>query len=650
MSAPHEALGDPQVALGAYESAPTIMFSCAGPDLVLTSANASARAMLGGRASLGRPTLEVVPEFRHQQLLVVAKRVLASGEAEDTTAWRTWPTQVVGSPREQFLDLTISPWLGEDSAALGVFVHGRDVTAVVLGDADGPEGLEELDRVVTMQDALLPQWLPVLPGVELAASCLVGQDETAAGGDWFDVVERPDGRVGLVVGDVAGHGLAAVAAMGQLRSVCHERVRHAGSLAEAMADLDSFAETLPEARAATVCVLVLDPRTGELEYCTAGHPPPLVVPQGAGTPRHLPGSGASPLATSGPLGLRRDRLGRDEVLVLYSDGIVQRPGRSLTRSTVELGQISADAAGRPPTAHDRRGRVDRVCEETLARMTRNTGYGDDIALLVAERTPLPEPLHLDLPADGQAVAAALRELRGWMDALRVRELDHISMQHAVDELVDNAVEHAYAGQATHGQVHLDVDLIEGGVLHLCLRDFGTWKQPTADGAPAGTRGLAIVRGMVDRLDIDAGEDGTLLTVHHRLSRPAQLLTGTDTGADRLPQGGVDRPFALRREGNGRLEVSGPVDAEHVHDLRDALQDAAPADRVVLDLERVTLLSSAAVQALYAARREARDRGGQMVLFAPPGSTAQHVLELVQLPYTLRDPDDSPAEGVRRPRG
>jgi anti-anti-sigma regulatory factor len=198
-------------------------------------------------------------------------------------------------------------------------------------------------------------------------------------------------------------------------------------------------------------------------------------------------------------------------------------------------------------------------------------------------------------------------------------------------------------------VRLEVELREGGELHLCLRDWGRWRQPSPDEAPPSTRGLAIVRGMVDRLHIETGEEGTLVTVHHRLSRPAQMLTGTDTDTDRLPQGGVDRPFSLRREARGRLGVFGPVDAEHVHDLRDALREASPTDRVVLDLQGVTLLPSVAVQTLYAARREASDRGGQLVLFAPPGSTAQHVLELVQLPYTLRDPDDSPAEGVRRPR-
>ena len=650
MSAREGDLGDPNVALGVYESSPAIMFACAGADLVVTSANASARVMLGAGAGLGRPVLELVPELKHQKVMDVAQRVLASGELETATAWRLWPTPDPGAPRERFLDLTISPWTGEEGVVLGVFVHGHDVTDAVLGDGDGLDEQDDLDRVVTVQDALLPQWLPVLPGVEIAACYLAGQHETSAGGDWFDVVERPDGRVGLVVGDVAGHGLAAAAAMGQLRSVCHERLRHGAGLAEAMAHLDAFAETLPEAWAATVCVLVLDPTTGALEYCTAGHPPPLVVPQGAGLPRHLPGSGAAPLATRGTLGLHRDRLGRDEVLVIYSDGIVQRPGRSLTRSTVELGEVSAGAAAGRSTSHTRQGRVDRVCEQTLEVMTRDTGYGDDITLLVVERTAVPRPLHLQLVADAETVTTVLHELRRWMDRLRVRELDHITMQHAVDELVDNAVEHAYVGAGSPGQVRLEAELREGGELHVCVRDWGRWLTPTPDDAPEATRGLALVRGMVDRLHIEKGEDGTLVTVHHRLSRPAQMLTGTDTRAERLPQGGVDRPFSLRREARGRLGVSGPVDAEHVHDLRDALRDASPADRVVLDLEGVTLLPSAAVQTLYAARREALDRGGQLVLFAPPGSTAQHVLELVQLPYTLRDPDDSPAEGVRRPRG
>src|SRR5204862_607610 len=73
--------------------------------------------------------------------------------------------------------------------------------------------------VAELQEALLPTALPVLPRARIAARYLVAGQEQAAGGDWFDAIPLDGGAVALVVGDVVGHGLAASAAMGQLRAV-----------------------------------------------------------------------------------------------------------------------------------------------------------------------------------------------------------------------------------------------------------------------------------------------------------------------------------------------------------------------------------------------------------------------------------------------
>jgi anti-sigma regulatory factor (Ser/Thr protein kinase)/anti-anti-sigma regulatory factor len=639
MSARHPDLGDLDGALAAYETSPSLLLACEGPDLVVRSANAAARSALDGARSIGRPAHEVAPGPGSQPALDVAQRVLRSGEPETTAAWRFRGAGLDGEPHDLFYDLTVSPWRDEAGTVRGVLVHGLDVTGSVLRGADEPMAEDDLEAVVALQDALLPQWLPVLPCVEVAGCYLVGRGESAAGGDWFDVVGLRDGRVALVVGDVVGHGLSAGAAMGQLRSVAHERLGRAADLEQAMCDLDAFAHGVPEALAATLCVVVLDPVTGEMEYCTAGHPPPLLVPRRAGRPRHLAPSGAVPLATAGSMDVARDRLGRDEVLVLCTDGIVQRPGSTSTRSTVELGQVAASVAGRLAAGGSDEGCVDRMCADTLEVMTRHTGYRDDITLLVAELRGRHRALHLEVDADAAAVPAAVGEVATWMRELRVRELDHIAVQHAVDELVDNAVEHAYTGSGgdVGRRVRLDAELLDSGDLEISVQDWGRWRESGDEGAADQARGLAIVRGMVDRVDVDTGDSGTLVTLRHRLGRPARMLTGVETGASPLAPAGGDRPFGLSRHGD-RFSVSGPVHADHVPRLREALRDAAGWRRVVLDLGGVTLLPSVAVQALYRARQEAAQRRQQLVLFAPPGSPAQHVLELVRLPYSLTDPD------------
>ena len=97
------------------------------------------------------------------------------------------------------------------------------------------------------------------------------------GGDWYDVVDLDDGRIGLIVGDCVGHGLTAATVMGQLRSACRALLLENPSPRAALAGLDRFAARLPGARGTTAVCAVLNPETGELVYSSAGHPPPIVM-------------------------------------------------------------------------------------------------------------------------------------------------------------------------------------------------------------------------------------------------------------------------------------------------------------------------------------------------------------------------------------
>ena len=85
------------------------------------------------------------------------------------------------------------------------------------GSADGAHGPDQ--DLAVLQAALLPAGVPILPRVAVGARYLLAEVDTAAGGDWYDAVVLSDGSVGLVVGDVVGHGIAASATMGQLRAV-----------------------------------------------------------------------------------------------------------------------------------------------------------------------------------------------------------------------------------------------------------------------------------------------------------------------------------------------------------------------------------------------------------------------------------------------
>ena len=216
----------------------------------------------------------------------------------------------------------------------------------------------------------------------------------------------------------------------------------------------------------------------------------------------------------------------------------------------------------------------------------------------------------------------------------MRDLDHIVVQHAVDELVTNVVEHAYPSTGGAGRLTVDAALLATGELEIRFADRGRWVPPRA-ASPRG-RGLTMVRGMVDRLVLEGDEQGTVATIRHRLSRPAHMLTGAATSTKHRPFA-PDEPFTIQVDGPC-LHLAGSMDRIGLDDLRGAMVELSALDRVVLDLSAVSRLPSSAVQTLHLACRDAADRGQDLVLYAPAGTTAQQVLELVRLPYVLARPE------------
>jgi PAS domain S-box len=166
------------------------------------------------------------------------------------------------------------------------------------------------------------------------------------GGDWYDIVELPDGRIGIVVGDCVGHDLGAATVMGQLRSACRALLLQDASASQALTAMDRFASFVPGAECATVFCGILDPATGSLRYSSAAHPPGIVI---------LPGGRVVLLdgARSLPLAIRQDagRIDADYVLpprstlLLYTDGLVERRGQPLTEGIARRGRPCTRPAG-----------------------------------------------------------------------------------------------------------------------------------------------------------------------------------------------------------------------------------------------------------------------------------------------------------------
>jgi anti-sigma regulatory factor (Ser/Thr protein kinase)/anti-anti-sigma regulatory factor len=499
------------------------------------------------------------------------------------------------------------------------------------GPPDGPaEHAHQPGRALAvLQAALLPAGVPLLPRVALGARYLLAEDDVAAGGDWYDTVVLSDGSIGLVVGDVVGHGLAATAAMGQLRAVAADRLESGAPPADVVTALDRFARDLPDAHIATVCVAVLEPTTGALRVSSAGHPPPLLV--SAAGPRFLACPAGAPLATGGSYTEAEAQVADGDLLLLYTDGIVERPGVHPAQGSDDLVDAAAHLRDSPGGGLN----AQRFCDDLLALLVRSTGYRDDITLLAAQRHAPLGRVELALPDTPVAVTATRAALEAWLAALGVDDLTATAIQHAVGEAVTNAVEHAYTdlrdlrdGPRT---VEVRAELTDAGVVEIAVADHGRWRAPSEH--PYRGMGLTMAVELIDDVRLDRRESGTTVRLRHR-PRRAVRMSSRPAGTPIAPV--PDEPFlaALTADDDPHavLVVHGPVDAAGAVELRDQLRSITGNGTVSrsVDLSRVTLLASEAVRVLYEACDRSTAHHERLDLLAPRGSTAHHVLELVGL--------------------
>ena len=518
--------------------------------------------------------------------------------------------------------------------------------AAVIRDA-GTErrNLTGREIVAELQEALLPAALPVLPRARIAARYLVAGQEQAAGGDWFDAIPLDGGHVALVVGDVVGHGVAASAAMGQLRAVLAELLVAEEDLGHVLRRTDAFAARKPSLRAATLALAVLDPAAGTLCYTTCGHPPPLVIGVD-GTARYLERTGTGPLGTGSPPVLATSALAPGELVLLYSDGLVERPNRTIAEGMAELAVVAADAAASRSLAplSSKQGAdqaaAERVCRLTVELLTR-TGHADDITALAAQWLADPVPaLHLSLPNERPSLTTARDAFASWLSRLDAAADDWEALHLAMVEVFTNAIEHAYPRDEP-GTVELDATLEADGSVACLVTDHGSWRRPDPADADRG-HGLMVAEHVVDKLLVShpaangaAAPRGTTVTLRHRLRRPAILASG-DGGedADHLAQPPFTVDTSVAAGATARALVGGPVDISTADLLARRLLSVSRGGTVplVADLTGVTQLASAGVRALYQVSKQLAAHGHELTVVTAAGSAAHMVLDLVRLEH------------------
>ncbi|MCM2389556.1 SpoIIE family protein phosphatase [Streptomyces albipurpureus] len=302
---------------------------------------------------------------------------------------------------------------------------------------------QEHDLAEGLQQAMLPRRIPDVPGAQIAVryrSARIGRD---IGGDWYDIIALPGGRVGAVIGDVQGHDTDAAAVMGQLRIVLRAYAAEGHTPATVMARASVFLHELDTDRFATCLYAETDLATGVVQVVRAGHIDPLLRDTD-GSCRRLPVEGGLPLGLSAEFGrlaypVSTVELDPGQTLVLYTDGLVEQPGTDLDDG---MQMLTALVRNGPRDLHLL---ADHLCEVVDER-----GGEDDVAILLLRRKGPVAPrsggrLHQHVAQnDPEALRSArhmvLSAVRAWGARGRADEIEL-----AADELITNALMHTDGG-------------------------------------------------------------------------------------------------------------------------------------------------------------------------------------------------------------
>ncbi|MGW7225871.1 SpoIIE family protein phosphatase [Streptomyces cyaneofuscatus] len=358
----------------------------------------------------------------------------------------------------------------------------------------------ERSASLALQRQLLPHHVPPQSAVEIAYRYLPSDDVTGVGGDWFDVIPLSGTRVGLVVGDVVGHGLQAAATMGRLRTSVRAFAQLDMAPDELLTRLDDLVgqplDERPGTRdgaasdaydelttGATCLYAVYDPVSRRCVMARAGHLPPAVVhPEGRVTFPDLPAG--PPLGLGGlPFESMEIELPVGSLLALFTDGLVEARDHDIDQGLDALGRVLGDPAAS----------LEELCDRAVSELVPDATTADDTALLLARTRQLDEGqvAEWELPAEAVAVGRA-RELA--TRQLGVWGLDELSFatELVVSELVTNAVR--------YGGGPLRLRLIRDRTLLCEVADTGHTSPHLRHSAEddEGGRGLFIVAQLVQR--------------------------------------------------------------------------------------------------------------------------------------------------------
>lgn len=304
---------------------------------------------------------------------------------------------------------------------------------------------QEHELAAGLQTAMLPGHIPHVPGLSMVTRYRPARARGGIGGDWYDAVTLPDGRIAAVVGDVQGHDVTAAAVMGQLRIALRAYAAEGHPPTTVMARASAFLAELDTDRFATCLLVLLDPHTGLAVSVRAGHLDPVLRrPDGScvwlNTPGGLPLGLTAPTAQP-PYATAETVLDPGSTLLLCTDGLVESRAKDIDQGRDQL----IDAVRSGPS------RPDPLADHLLRTMGTFTGQEDDVALLLLRRAAgrhhtSPQMAVTITPSDPHSLQAAREALR---TALHRWSLDGLcdTAQLLASEMATNALLHT-GGDAT----------------------------------------------------------------------------------------------------------------------------------------------------------------------------------------------------------
>jgi PAS domain S-box-containing protein len=398
------------------------------------------------------------------------------------------------------LEVCASPPRRFTADDLGMLRLAGERVALAISHARVYEREHEL--AVTLQRSLLPEHLPELPGLKVAATYRPAAAESGVGGDWYDVIPIPGGGAGLVMGDVAGKGLGAASMVGRLRSALRAYALEGHEPAMVVQQLNRLVWTeAAESQMVTLLYVVVDPTEGVARWVNAGHPPPLLVGGNGGT-KFLEGG------TSVPLGVMpfpnyeemSAAIAPGSALVLYTDGLVEVPGAHIDDGLSRLAEQVREAPEEPQA----------LCDYLLRRLVPERGTSDDVALLTLRNVPMTDRFRVNFPNAPEALASMRALLRRWLRHAGGGDEEVAEITTACGEAATNAIEHAGPGGGRQFEVSGRVHAHE---VDVSVRDFGSWRTPR-EGDQG--RGLSLMRALMDTVEVTPTPEGTTVRLRRTL--------------------------------------------------------------------------------------------------------------------------------------